>query len=101
MRSRTNNIAVTAVHVVDVVAVLALEFRIGVVESQAVAAHLQLGASVLALPVLVARAVVSEEAVILRAIERRRNCEHTKQSVIAFFCVLLHDSFLGESTTSE
>lgn len=58
-----------AVHVVQIVAVLLQEFRVGVVERQSVAASLQLGHVVVAFPVFVARRGVRVEPVVVRALE--------------------------------
>ena len=59
-----------AVDVVQVVAVLREEFAVARVEGEPVAAGLQLGYGVVALPVLVAGQVVRVEAVVVRAFER-------------------------------
>lgn len=58
-----------AVHVVDVVAVLCQVFAVAGIESQTVAAGLQLGHVVVALPVFVARDVMGVEAEVIRAFE--------------------------------
>lgn len=59
----------SAVHVVDVVAVLCEVFAVAGVKGESVAAGLQLGHIVVALPVFVARAVVWVEAKVIGAFE--------------------------------
>lgn len=62
--------ALAALDVVQVVAVLGEELVVAGIEGQSVAARLQLGGIVVALPVLVARRVVRIEAKVVRALER-------------------------------
>ena len=71
----TDRITVSAVNIVQVITVLAGEFGIGVIEGESVTAHLEFSFASLALPVLVARAIVGEEAVLLLAGKLlSRNC---------------------------
>lgn len=65
----TDFITVSTVDVVDVIAVLARVLGVGVIKGQSVPADLKLGSSFLALVILVTRAFVSKEAVILGAFE--------------------------------
>lgn len=65
----TNFETISAVDVVDVVAVFAGVFQISVVESQTVAANFELGGTFGTLPVFIARDFVSEEAGFLGANE--------------------------------
>lgn len=69
-RSLTQLGAVAALDVVQVVAVLGQELIVAGIEGQSVAARLQLGDIVVALPVLVAGRVVRIEAKVVRALER-------------------------------
>ena len=66
---RTDFSTFSALDVVEVVAVLAQVAGVGVIEGESVGADLELGHVVFAVPVLVARRVVGEEARLLRALE--------------------------------
>lgn len=61
--------SLATVHVVQVVAVLGEELAVGGVERQTIAARLQLGHVVVALPILVARTVVRVKSEVVRAFE--------------------------------
>lgn len=61
--------AITAIHIVQVVAILRQEFRIWGIEGEPIAAGLQLRNIVVAFPVFVARTVMWVEAEVIGTLE--------------------------------